>query len=180
MRKGNKVIKRYSKSLFHSAGIDGSERVIHELSLFHELIEKYREIKSIWINPLFDDKDKKSAIDLIVLRLELSDISKKFIYKLVEDNVITGLPEIISILNTLYLKAKNKSRVTIITPIKPAASFENEVKKALRNTLNREVDLEYATDPSLIGGLVVKAGSTMFDFSIRGQLRLLKDELLRG
>jgi len=34
-------------------------------------------------------------------------------------------------------------------------------------------------DPSLLGGILIKIGSTMYDTSIKGQLRLLKDELIK-
>jgi F-type H+-transporting ATPase subunit delta len=42
------------------------------------------------------------------------------------------------------------------------------------------VDIEYVSDPTLLGGFIVKVGSTMYDSSIKGQLRLLKDELIKG
>ena len=46
--------------------------------------------------------------------------------------------------------------------------------------MEREVDIEYVMDPSLLGGILVKVGSTMYDSSVKGQLRLLKDELIKG
>jgi len=180
MKKGGKIIKRYAKSLFNSAGIGGAEKVIRELSLFKELIEKNRDMKSVLISPLFEERDRKNTIDLIALRLNLSEISKRFIQKLAEDNLMNGLTEIIRILNNLYLEGAKKSRVTIITPFTPGASAEEKLKKTLKSVFNREVELEHVIDPSLIGGLIVKAGSTMFDFSIQSHLRLLKDRLLRG
>ena len=45
---------------------------------------------------------------------------------------------------------------------------------------SREVEVEFSEDPSLIGGVLIKVGSTMLDGSIKGQLRLLKEELIKG
>jgi F0F1-type ATP synthase delta subunit len=50
----------------------------------------------------------------------------------------------------------------------------------LKKLIDRDVDLETVLDPSLLGGVLVKVGSTMYDSSIKGQLRLLKDELIKG
>ena len=47
-------------------------------------------------------------------------------------------------------------------------------------TTDPDVDMEYVMDPSLLGGILVKVGSTMYDSSVKGQLRLLKDELIKG
>jgi F0F1-type ATP synthase delta subunit len=46
--------------------------------------------------------------------------------------------------------------------------------------IERDVDIEFVLEPSLLGGVLVKVGSTMYDSSIKGQLRLLKDELIKG
>ena len=42
------------------------------------------------------------------------------------------------------------------------------------------MDIEYEVDPQLIGGLLVRVGSMMFDGSLNGQLRLLREELIKG
>jgi F0F1-type ATP synthase delta subunit len=42
------------------------------------------------------------------------------------------------------------------------------------------VELQYEIDPELIGGVRVKVGSTMYDLSIKGQLGLLRDKLIKG
>jgi F0F1-type ATP synthase delta subunit len=46
--------------------------------------------------------------------------------------------------------------------------------------IDRDVDIEYVMDPSLLGGILVKVGSTMYDTSIKSQLRLLRDDLIKG
>jgi F0F1-type ATP synthase delta subunit len=56
----------------------------------------------------------------------------------------------------------------------------DRLKGSLKKLINKDVDLDYVLDPSLLGGVLVKVGSTMYDSSIKGQLRLLKDELIKG
>ncbi len=67
-----------------------------------------------------------------------------------------------------------------MTPIEISRDRENTLKASLKKMTDRDVDMEYVIDPSLLGGILVKIGSTMYDTSIKGQLRLLKDELIKG
>ncbi len=59
-------------------------------------------------------------------------------------------------------------------------NYEERLKASLKKMIEKDVDIEYVLDPSLLGGVLVKVGSTMYDSSVKGQLRLLKDELIKG
>ena len=67
-----------------------------------------------------------------------------------------------------------------MSPIEISRERESGLKASLKKMTDRDVDVEYVIDPFLLGGILVKVGSTMYDTSIRGQLRLLKDELIKG
>ena len=67
-----------------------------------------------------------------------------------------------------------------MTPIEIKKEQEESLKSSLKKQMDRDVDIEYVIDPSLLGGILVKVGSTMYDTSIRSQLRLLRDELIKG
>jgi len=104
----------------------------------------------------------------------------KFILHIAEVGVIVALADIIRIATTIYLERKKKAKAVVMTPIAISADRENTLKASLKRLTDRDVDLEYIIDPSLFGGILVKIGSTMYDTSIKGQLRLLKDELIKG
>ena len=56
----------------------------------------------------------------------------------------------------------------------------SELLKKQITDFEKKVDVEYTVDPSLLGGMLIKVGSTMFDGSLKGQIRLLRDELIKG
>jgi F0F1-type ATP synthase delta subunit len=58
--------------------------------------------------------------------------------------------------------------------------YEAQLAGSLRQVTGRDIDLEFVIDPSLLGGVRIKVGSTMYDSSIKGQLGLLKDKLIKG
>jgi F-type H+-transporting ATPase subunit delta len=97
-----------------------------------------------------------------------------------ELRAILYLPDIIRIATNLYFEKKKKAKAIVMTPIEISKDYENTIKSSLKKVTERDVDIEYVIDPSLLGGLLIKVGSTMYDTSIKGQLRLLRDELIKG
>jgi F0F1-type ATP synthase delta subunit len=80
----------------------------------------------------------------------------------------------------MYQEKKKKITATVITPSVIGGEYEQRLAAALGDITGRDVSIEYRTDPSLLGGMLIQVGSTMFDGSIKGQLRLLKEELVKG
>ena len=56
----------------------------------------------------------------------------------------------------------------------------NEITKELSNNFKSEIKLNYTHDQSLIGGLVVKIGSTMIDTSIKKKLQQLENKMIEA
>ena len=54
------------------------------------------------------------------------------------------------------------------------------MKSSLKEITGRDIDIEFVIDPALLGGVRIKVGSTMYDSSIKGQLGLLRDKLIKG
>jgi len=104
----------------------------------------------------------------------------KFVTHLTQVRVISALSEILKAATVIYLEKKKRAKAMVLTPVEISAKNEERLKASLKKLLEKDVDIEYVMDPSLLGGILVKVGSTMYDSSIKGQLRLLKDELIKG
>jgi F0F1-type ATP synthase delta subunit len=61
-----------------------------------------------------------------------------------------------------------------------SGDFENQLKQSLKQVTGRDIDMEFILDPALLGGVRIRIGSTMYDSSIKGQLRLLRDKFIEG
>jgi len=104
----------------------------------------------------------------------------KFVIFLTENRVVAALSEILKTATAIYLEKKKQAKAVVFTPVEVSKGHEERLKASLKKLLDRDVDIEYVMDPSLLGGILVKVGSTMYDSSVKGQLRLLKDELIKG
>ena len=175
-----KEAKRYAKALLGIVGFDKALEALNELSLVNDLMVKSKEFRGLLVNPQFSSEEKEKIIKQVADRLKLSESSVKYILHLSELGVIIYLSDIIKIATAIYLEKKKKAKAVVMTPIEISKDDGERIKSSLSKLIDRDVDIEYVRDPSLLGGILIKVGSTMYDTSIKGQLRLLKDELIKG
>lgn len=174
------LINRAARVFMNSVALDSVPVSIEELSTVNNLLDKNKDLKGIFINPLFSPEEREKVIDLLRQKIGLSDGTVKFLRFLLEEKAISGLSEIIKKITVMYLDKKRKAKATVITPVSLDSRYDERLRASLRNLTGREVDIDYVVDPALLGGVVIKVGSTMYDSSIRAQLRILKDNLIKG
>ena len=175
-----KQAKKYAKTLISVVGIDEMPKALAELGMVADLMLKSREFNSLLVNPGFTDAERQKAFQQVAAKAGLSEMVVKFIMHLTGLKVIAALPDIIKIAAALYLEKKKRAKAVVMTPVEVSKNYEERLKASLKKLIKRDVDIEYVLDPSLLGGVLVKVGSTMYDSSVKGQLRLLKDELIKG
>ncbi|MFZ5662327.1 MAG: F0F1 ATP synthase subunit delta [Pseudomonadota bacterium] len=102
---------------------------------------------------------------------------QSFLALLAENRRLALLPEIAGLFEQLRAEAERivKARVTAATPL-PADALES-IRAALRRRFGREIELETAVDPTLIGGAVIDAGDVVIDGSLKGKLARLQNML---
>jgi len=101
----------------------------------------------------------------------------EFLAVLAENRRIVLLPEISALYETLRAEAQNivRARVTSALPLDDAALAK--LRDSLRARFGRDVEIEAAVDPALIGGAVIDTGDTVIDGSVRGRLARLDTAL---
>ena len=175
-----KEAKKYAKTFINILGIEEAPKALAELALLENLMAKSREFRSLLVNPGFTSAERESGLKQVAARLGMSEKAVKFVIHLAQIGVISVLSEIIKAATVIYLEKKRRAKAIVMTPVEISAKNEERLKASLKKLLEKDVDIEYVMDPSLLGGILVKVGSTMYDSSIRGQIRLLKDELIKG
>ena len=175
-----KEAKKYAKTFINIVGLEEAPKALAELALLENLMTKSREFRSLLVNPGFSSTERESGLKQVAVRFCLSEKIVKFVVHLTEIRVISALSEVIKTATVIYLEKMKRAKATVMTPVEVSAKNEERLKASLKKLLGKDVDIEYVMDPSLLGGILVKVGSTMYDSSVKGQLRLLKDELIKG
>ncbi len=178
--KPQKEARKFAKMFINVIGMDDAPAALAELGVVEELMSKSREFRSVLVSPVFTDEERQQALLDVSAKMKLSEKVVKFLGHITSSGVAAALSDIIKYATAIYLEKKRRARAVVMSPVTVGKDYEERLKAALRKLIDRDVDVEYVLDPSLLGGVLVKVGSTMYDSSIRGQLRLLKDELIKG
>ncbi|MGD0283648.1 MAG: ATP synthase F1 subunit delta [Dissulfurispiraceae bacterium] len=110
----------------------------------------------------------------------MSGVASKYLKYLVEAGAIGALSEIIEAIQARYLEMKKRSKAVVTTSVQVGKDYAAQLSESLKLVTGGDIDLEFVLDPSLLGGVTIKVGSTLYDSSIKGQLGLLKDKLIKG
>ncbi|GAB4406786.1 MAG: ATP synthase F1 subunit delta [Thermodesulfovibrionales bacterium] len=174
------AVKRYAKMFLNSVGIEAVPDAVGELLEINGLMSKSSEFRGLLENPLFKGEERERVMRQLSDRFRLSDNTVRFVVYLSEQRLVAALPELINTVTAIYLEKKRRAKALIKTPIDINRRYDDRLKATLKNLTGKDVDIEYVVDPSILGGVLIKVGSTMYDSSIKGHLRLLKDELVKG
>jgi F-type H+-transporting ATPase subunit delta len=107
----------------------------------------------------------------------LNDAGRNLIRLLAERRRLVVLPEIFGLYEQLKNDAEGAIKAQLITAFPATDAQKQTIAAALKQRFGRDVQLEYITDPTLMGGAVVRAGDLVIDGSVRGKLARLGSAL---
>ncbi len=172
--------KKYAKQFLSLVNLDQVPEVVVKLETISLLMQKEKQFRNMLTSPSFNEEERAGVIAYLCEKLGLPEEVKKFLSFLSVEGVLIGLGEIVRYINILYLEAKRKVKGVVTSAVELPESMKQRLIETLKIITGKEVELQYETDTSLIGGIRVKVGSTMYDLSIKGQLGLLRDKLIKG
>jgi F-type H+-transporting ATPase subunit delta len=103
----------------------------------------------------------------------LNDDGRNMMRLLAERRRLVLLPEIFGLYEQFKNEAEGAIKAQLITAFPATDTQKQTIAAALKRRFGRDVQLEYVTDPTLMGGAVVRAGDLVIDGSVRGKLTRL-------
>jgi F-type H+-transporting ATPase subunit delta len=165
------LAKRYARAFFDIAVEEGKiEDYGRELAAFASLIVQNKALQEFLANPIFELKSKKNVIEELLGRTQISGRTANFLRLLVDKQRINFLGEIENAYREFMDKSLKKVRVSVKTPYPLTSEMEGALKQRVAEMTGKEVEMTVEDDASLIGGLIVRVGDTMYDGSIKTQL----------
>ncbi len=126
------------------------------------------------LNKLLDSPDlgkaEKGELIIKVLGDNLTDKQQNLVKLMAENNRLKLLPDVLEQFEVARAKAENKIEAEVISAFELTAEQTSELVNTLKNKLGSDVTITTSIDESLIGGVVIKAGDTIIDASMKSQL----------
>ncbi len=173
------IISRYARAfadVVQEKDLDreGTEQA---LTLIAELLASSVDLRIIWQNPSVPGSQKRKVLDWIVGRAGASQMVRNFIAVLIDHHRISALAGIMRQLEIELNQRMGFTEAEVATAHALNDSEKRTLVARLEKLTGRRILARYETDASLLGGAVVKAGSTVYDGSLRRQLRKLREQL---
>jgi len=176
------VASRYARALADivSSGKLQADAVIEQLRGFRALQTGSTELRNILVSPAVPVRKKLAAAGRLADQLGFSPVLKNFLNVVIGHGRIAMLGEILVSLEAQLDERRGivRAAVTSVRPLE--LPQRNEVEAALAKATGKRVFGEYAVDETLIGGMVARVGSRVYDGSVRGQLQAMRGRLVRS
>ena len=173
---------RYAKALFDVALQEKADlaRIGTDLSGFAELLSTNRELALAAERTGVPETARMAIVDQVADRLGAAAQVKKLLALLTRDRKLVLAKDLAEAYQERLLAHQNivLGELTTATPIAPEKA--RAIEESLSKATGKKVQLTQRVDPALIGGVVARIGSTVYDGSVRTQLEQLRHELVES
>jgi F-type H+-transporting ATPase subunit delta len=181
MTAGGSLARRYARALLDIGREDGqAHRILDEVETLTEVLVSSPVLREAMEAVHINRRDKHMALEAAVNPLGFLPATVHFLQLLIDKGRMKVLPQILSELRRMVERMEGIERVEVVVPMPLAAAQREALKAALARRTGKTIEVEEAVDPTLLGGMVVKVGSTVYDGSIRTQIRQIRETMQKG
>lgn len=170
---------RYARALIDVALQERADldRIHQELTAFADLFQRHAQLEKVLLNPGVPIQRKRAAVVELTTRAKTSTIVSKLLALLAERDRLILLPDLIASYAERLLDYRKVVRAEVTTAAPLAPDKSQAIERRLAKLTGRTVSLQTRVDPAILGGLVAKVGSTVYDASVTGQLQKMGSKL---
>jgi F-type H+-transporting ATPase subunit delta len=171
---------RYARALLDVAVQEKADvrQIEAQLADFAGLFTEHRDLEHVLLNPAIPVQRKRAAVQAIVERAGLAPILGKLLVLLAERDRLVLVPDLLAAYRERLLDHLNVVRAEVTTAVGLAEDRTQALGQTLARVTGRQVTLETRVDPSIIGGVVARIGSTVYDGSVTRQLAKMREKLI--
>jgi F-type H+-transporting ATPase subunit delta len=172
---------RYAKALMEVASKEapqgGIDKVAEELDAFAALVSQNDALNRVLTNPAVPASRKRAAVAELTRIAGVSPLVSKLLTLLAERDRLTLLNDVASIYRDLLMERQNVIRAHVITadPLTPERA--QAIEQGLAAVTGKRVSMTTKVDKNIVGGVVARVGSTVYDASIATQLKKIRERL---
>jgi F-type H+-transporting ATPase subunit delta len=153
-------------------------RVMGEVNEVAELLRSNDALRKVWENPAIPADQKRNLLDAIAKRAGWSTETHNFMAVVIDHRRVPLLPDIAQQLQKELNRRLGVTEAEVTVARQLSADEQRDLEQHIaRTTSGNSVRAHYRTDPAILGGAIVRIGSTIYDGSVKGQLRKIRESL---
>jgi F-type H+-transporting ATPase subunit delta len=174
------IARRYAQALNEQAAQSGVlDQVDADIELIRESLADSRELRAFFDSPIIS-REKKADVVKALFGERIQTVTMNFMGLLVEKRREGVFPSVVSSYRELRDDQLGTTAVSVRTAYELSEEDQNALVNELKSLTGKQVRLETKVDASIMGGIVIRIGDTVYDGSITNQLATLRERLQRG
>jgi F-type H+-transporting ATPase subunit delta len=173
---------RYARALFDVAVKEKQDlgTIDRDLAEFIDLLKQHATFGKVLLNPAVPAPRKRAAVASVISQAKLSPAVAKLLVLLAERDRFILLPDLLEAYRQRVRDFQKIVRAEVVTAAPLSAERAQAVERGLEQASGRHVQMDLRVDPSLVGGVVARIGSTVYDASVATQLQKMKQRLVEN
>jgi F-type H+-transporting ATPase subunit delta len=156
--------------------LDGG-KILEQLRALSALLHAHPDLRRVWENPAIAAEQKRGVLDAIAAREATSQPVRNFVAVLIDHRRMHFIDAIVRQLQQ-ELDARMGFAEAQVTSFRDLSEAEKRVLEAQVGKLTgKKVRARYSRDAAILGGAIVRVGSTVYDGSVLGQLEKIREQI---
>ncbi|NDD62458.1 MAG: ATP synthase F1 subunit delta [Acidobacteria bacterium] len=175
------VANRYARALADVISERGEvDEVVSELRHFAGLQGGHDTLRAVFASPVVNLGRKRAVLGQLLTRLQFRSTSANFLQLLLTNSRLHQLDQMLAALDREIDRRSNFVTAEITTAREVDAEQRQQLNASLKAATGREVRLTFRIDPAIIGGVVTRIDSLVYDGSVRNKLARMRESLLNS
>ncbi len=168
------VAFRYARVLADLAGTARVDDIGAQLDTFASALRESADLRTAMESPAVPPGRKRAVVTRLAEMLPLSDLVRRFLFVVIDHRRTALLPDIREAYEQVTDDRLGVVRADVTSAMPLSEPQRAEVAARLSRLTGKQVRARFGLSPDLIGGIMARVGSTVYDGSVRGQLNSLK------
>jgi len=178
---GGSLARRYARALLAIGQEEGTLRkILDEAERFERMVVETPLLREVMEAAHINRQDKKAALKASLGADGFLPSTRNFLFLLVDKRRMNILSPIVTELRRLIEQSEGIERVEVSVPMPLSGTQRDLLESVLEGQTGKKVVLEEKVEPDVLGGMVVKVGSTVYDGSARTQIQQIRENLEKG
>jgi F-type H+-transporting ATPase subunit delta len=155
------------------------EQVGTDLAAFADLVAQHPDLQRVLTSPAVPAAQKRALVETLLSRLGLSSITVRKLLLLIADRDRLGLlPDLLAVYRERLREHQHVIEAEVTTAEPLSDDRATQLRQRLARMTGRNVTMTTKVDPAIIGGMVARLGSVVYDGSVATQLQTLRQRLV--
>jgi F-type H+-transporting ATPase subunit delta len=177
------VAARYANALVDVVLAPGSDLdpavALSQLKSIAQMIADSPDLRTALLSPAVSPGRKRGVIAALLEPMGIAPRVKNFLYVVIDHRRVADFPSIVEAFEVLADERLGLVRVDVTSAKVLDSGQQARIEEGISQLAGKKAKVRFSQDPTLLGGVVARVGSTVYDGSVRGQLERLRTRLGR-